>query len=135
MGGCLVLAGGFGVESEPTLRILSLPSSPASNRWRCREMHRTEWPRLKEGQPHHAHPQPPTPRGPFTFAFPPGSSSHRYKPCRAVCEQCPPCHRKVRKGRSRVRTGQPWATRQNDRAPRGDTRVLLVPEMVDQPVG
>lgn len=42
VGGCLVLAGGFGVESEPTLRFRSLPSSPASNRWRCREMHTTE---------------------------------------------------------------------------------------------
>ena len=30
--GCLVLTGGFGVESEPTLRILSLTSSPALDR-------------------------------------------------------------------------------------------------------
>ena len=138
VGGCLVLAGGFGVESEPTFRILSLTSSPALDHagddGRCihlrvaptplrRETDGKAPPRKDEGHHHHAHPPAPTPGGPFTFAFLPGSSSHRYKPCRAVCEDCPPVTERSGQASQGSEQGGPGATRQNDRALRRDSRV------------
>ena len=125
VGGCLVLAGGFGVESEPTFCILSLTSSPALDHagddGRCihlrvaptplrRETDGKVPPRKDEGHLHHAHPPAPTPGGPFTFAFLPGSSSHRYKPCRAVCEDCPPVTERSGQASQGSEQGGPGAT-------------------------
>lgn len=148
VGGCLVLAGGFGVESEPTLRILPLTSSPALDRagddGRCiwlrvaptplrRETDGKAPPERTRGTSTMRTPQPPPPevpsrlpslRVPLLTGTSPAGLSVRIVP--GVTE---------RSGQASQGSeqGSPGATRQNDRALRRDTRELPVRGKVNQP--